>query len=62
MAQTRNVLLLIFITTIMALVTSALLYVLDQLLTNLLVLSEYSLKLHHLIQPAVRLDRAITAY
>ena len=45
--QTRNVLLLIFITVIMALVTSGLLYFLDHLLSNFTMLKEYTSKIHH---------------
>jgi hypothetical protein len=43
--QTRNVLLLIFITTILALVSSALLYFLDNLLSTLLINFKYALKI-----------------
>lgn len=43
--QTRNVLLLIFITTILALVSSVLLYFLDNLLSSLLINFEYALKI-----------------
>lgn len=48
--QTRNVLLLIFITIIMALVTSGLLYFLDHLLSNLTMLNEYTSKIHHVVK------------
>jgi hypothetical protein len=43
--QTRNVLLLIFITTILAIVSCAVLYFLDHLLSNLLIIFEYTLKI-----------------
>jgi len=43
--QTRNVLLLIFITTILAIVSCAILYFLDHLLSNLLIIFEYTLKI-----------------
>jgi len=42
--QTRNVLLLIFITTILAIVSCAVLYFLDHL-SNLLIIFEYTLKI-----------------
>jgi len=43
--QTRNVLLLIFITTILAIVSCALLYFLDHIVSNLLIAFEYTLKI-----------------
>jgi len=51
--QTRNVLLLIFITTIMALVTSALLYFFDHLFSNFF-LSESASKIHSVVQVTIR--------
>ena len=58
MEQTRNVLLLIFITAIMALVTSALLYFFDHLFSNLL-LSEFESKIHSVIQVTIRQDMQV---
>ena len=52
--QTRNVLLLIFITIIMALVTSGLLYFLDQFLSKFTMLIQYTSKIHHVSKLEIR--------
>ena len=52
--QTRNVLLLIFITIIMALVTSGLLYLLDHFLSKSTMLIQYTSKIHNVSKLEIR--------